>query len=693
MTVVSPHEYVVDFGVETEGLNQPQLQLVKDDTFNLTGFLPGISITTTQMPFTMNNIPVSEEDPNQTAVAIQSYFQQMAAAYTQIEAPFDFPPDSRVIPGMEAPFNEAPYVYPVPSMIGVDTNHPSPARGFDPGVEVRAVSSTEFEVWFTGASGKKVMAPLVITAASNDNGDPLSLVTAKVNVLKQSSPEFRVNPAEPDNQFTLGPDVTDQDQAAVAIDASGDFVIAWRSAVPNIVTPGSVSDIFARRFTPVGITDSYAPGTFVPGQIATGVRALPVPAAVSVQRLTFDAIGPTPLVGSYKLRVGARTTADVVINTAYPAASALNIQNALLAIGHTGVTVTFVASVTPGRFRFDVRFAGEPGVEQPPIEYVASAVPLAAVVTRTDLSGDLYTFRANASTANPQLEPHVALDEQGGFMIVWATRGQDVSFFNNIQMQRYDRYGRTVGPETTVNVEKTAIEFSPYVAMGRDGNAVVTWSETQDPSYLINQAGISTVYVRAFDPNGAAYFTEFNVGGGGYSTVALDVQDNFIVSWQVVADQDNNGTTSVGIHGRQFQLINPATGTVNPQPVEIRAEFRANSGSTNTASNTLWPFDQVTGQVTSDLDGDLVFTYEGHGPDASDSVHVPATFFRQFFRDPKTGQAINQDLLPWFNPFPHNGTQGDTLDSYLPQSAVLARSFRPRRGTWTWQSTSSCSGP
>jgi hypothetical protein len=687
VTAIDPNNYQVDFGQETAGQDQPRLQVLADDPLhplNLSGFLPGVTVTTLQKPFMMEDIPVSELNPSQTAVAIQSYFQQTAAAFTSIVAPFDFPPDSRVVLGTY----EAPYDYPVPSMVGTDPLNPLPMSGYDPGVTVRPVigtdgkpSFTDFDIWFTGVSGKKIFAPLVVTAATGDAGENLHPeVNAKVTILKQTSPEFRVNPSEPDNPFTLGPDVWDQDQPAVGVDPDGDFTIAWRSVVPEWVTPGSKTDIFARRFSPAGITASYAPGTFVPGQITTGVRALARPTAVAGQRLTFDATGSVPLKGTFRLRMGDATTSSITFTSADLTATAANIQKALVALGHTGVTVTVLPMPnTPTRFIFVVRFAGEPGVVQPPIQYVPASTPMKATCTQSNASGDMYTFRVNTNTANPQAEPAVAMGEDGSLAIVWADQGQDISFFNNIEMQRYDRDGRPVGSPTTVDVDRTNIQFAPDVALGRDGYAVVTWSETDDAGYLSKTVYVSTVWARAYDTASKPLWLPVNIGGGGHSTVAMDIHDNFTIGWQVLADRDNIGAISVGVHGREFALLN-AAGLPLAAPQQTRAEFRVNSGNANPATNTLWPFYQAMPQVVSDFDGDLVFTYEGVGPDASDEVDIPASFFQPFFRDSKTGLPINQDLLPYFNPFPHNGLPGDVLSSFAPHSGFLGYDEIPQ--TW-----------
>ena len=74
-------------------------------TFNLSGFLPAVQLTNLDHPFTVNNIPVSQTDPNLTAYAIQNYFEQGATTYSSGQAPFNFPPPNRINPTtVEAPY-------------------------------------------------------------------------------------------------------------------------------------------------------------------------------------------------------------------------------------------------------------------------------------------------------------------------------------------------------------------------------------------------------------------------------------------------------------------------------------------------------------------------------------------------------------------------------------------------------------
>ena len=47
-------------------------------------------------------------------------------------------------------------------------------------------------------------------------------------------------------------------------------------------------------------------------------------------------------------------------------------------------------------------------------------------------------FQVNTLTANAQSEPSVGMDSVGNFTIVWASKGQNLSYFNSIEGQRFD---------------------------------------------------------------------------------------------------------------------------------------------------------------------------------------------------------------------------------------------------------------
>jgi len=239
---LNPHEFLIKFGPETAGVDQPQL-VVTQSNFT-SGFLPAVLTSTVREPVEIAGIPVSPDDPEATARAIEGAF--LTTSTNVPIGPIDFPPAAAVPPA-------GPYI------------QPSVFRTAVPGIEVRALSATQFDITFSGvavsgtregSAGSKDHPELIVSFAEDDQHNSLIASTQiDVRTIKEPSPEFRVNPEEPDDPLTGQPRKYDQTLPAVAMDADGEFIIAWQGEVPDAVTFGSVTDIFARRFTPVGVVD------------------------------------------------------------------------------------------------------------------------------------------------------------------------------------------------------------------------------------------------------------------------------------------------------------------------------------------------------------------------------------------------------------------------------------------------------
>ena len=52
------------------------------------------------------------------------------------------------------------------------------------------------------------------------------------------------------------------------MDGSGDFVITWTEQIAQEMAPKDITDIYFRRYAPVGVTDSFS-GTAVPGAVVS----------------------------------------------------------------------------------------------------------------------------------------------------------------------------------------------------------------------------------------------------------------------------------------------------------------------------------------------------------------------------------------------------------------------------------------
>ena len=253
-------------------------------------------------------------------------------------------------------------------------------------------------------------------------------------------------------------------------------------------------------------------------------------------------------------------------------------------------------------------------------------------------------------------------------MIVWATKGQSFSYFNDIHGQIYDRYGNTVGGEFRVNstdipgVNETPSSntLHPSVAMDDNGSFVVAWDAPIDEKsgVIIN----SVIMARVFDAKGNPIAvngnnTEFrvNVGDTNFTSdqehdphvdavgdgqvsiysrlarnaqVSMDSEGNFIVTWEAFQDNDvvNSPDTpeSYGIYFRRFygEVTDSSGNSLFGQP-ESAADAQANLTVTagGPAGYTLeqsapWAGDQVNPSIAMDADGDYTIVWDGNGADS-----------------------------------------------------------------------------
>lgn len=676
---INPHEFLIKYGNAAAGQN-PKITI---QDYSLSGFLPAVQVSTVREPITIANIPVSPDNPALTAQAIEQYFWQTQRSIGI--GPIEIPPPDRVPP--EGPYTEPQILTTALPLVSV-----KPVLGLVD-ASGQSLDGRVFDVTFggpssnpnlTSTSGKKDHPPLVISAVSDESGILLPVPAGSVKTLKEPSPEFRVNPPEPDDPFTFGPDAVDQINPAVAMDADGDFVIVWESVVPDSQNPGSVKDIFARRFSPIGIVDDPASVRGMMrdanGNFIQGVRTY----WDDVQTLVFD-VGTGRVTGSFRLKVGSSGTPTNVIefDSVNPAANAMAIEAALVAAGFDGVTVRALNNSNP--YRFQVTFSGlSGGVNQPTIVYVPELNPqgqpmLPGTVTVIDTESDgdpvavgpedISTFRVNTTTARPQFQPSVAMDEAGNFTIAWATGGQNMSFFNQILMQRFGRRGERLGNEVQLTVDDTVVYFEPFVAMSNDGYTVVTWSRTADVQYFTN--GIYTVatFASMFAPNGSAVFQRlFQIGGGGGSA-AFDSANNLIITAHALFDTDNIGGTSMGVHAIMYR----------PDGSVLRPEFRINSQSLSTGGNAFWPLAQLLARPALDADGDLAVVYQGFGADMSQNISLSSQQARALLQR-LINANTNADLRQYFDPatetipiFDFNQRSSGDIDSEI--EAIMIRAY------------------
>jgi Ca2+-binding RTX toxin-like protein len=177
-------------------------------------------------------------------------------------------------------------------------------------------------------------------------------------------------------------------------------------------------------------------------------------------------------------------------------------------------------------------------------------------------------FRVNTFVDQDQYDPAVATNSSGSFVVVWVSQGQDRSG-TGIFGQRYSNVGVPLGSEFQINSDPSGSQINPSVAMDENGGFVVAWqsdgSGGQSGSHVDNDG--YGVYARQYVPNGSPVGQQLLVnrttrGDQIEPSVALDASGNFTVVWA----SERGDSDGYGILGQQFSTSGNRVGS----------EFRVN---------------------------------------------------------------------------------------------------------------------
>ncbi|MFH1613824.1 MAG: hypothetical protein ABIG61_01895 [Planctomycetota bacterium] len=139
-------------------------------------------------------------------------------------------------------------------------------------------------------------------------------------------------------------------------------------------------------------------------------------------------------------------------------------------------------------------------------------------------------FQVNNYTSYDQTDPAIAIDPNGGFLVVWRSYRQDGDS-GGIFARQFDACGNPLGLEFIVNSETIGNQKAPDAAMDGYGNFVVVW---QGPG--IDQEDI---FARRFGCNAQPLDTEFTVNTYTDNrqlspAVAMNHQGRFLVVWESI---------------------------------------------------------------------------------------------------------------------------------------------------------------
>ncbi|WP_345324532.1 DUF4347 domain-containing protein, partial [Novipirellula rosea] len=154
--------------------------------------------------------------------------------------------------------------------------------------------------------------------------------------------------------------------------------------------------------------------------------------------------------------------------------------------------------------------------------------------------------KANTYTSSTQVSPEIAVADNGSFVIVWESNGQDGSGYG-VYGQRFNANGTTSGSEFRANTTISGNQWLPSVAAASDGSFVVSWESS-------NQDGSGYgIYAQRFDATatklgGEILVNTFTSGDQTSSHIDLNSDGDFIVTWRS-SSQDGSG---YGVYVQHF---------------------------------------------------------------------------------------------------------------------------------------------
>lgn len=247
-----------------------------------------------------------------------------------------------------------------------------------------------------------------------------------------------------------------QTDPVIAMDASGDFVIAWISNGH----PGGFNGLYAQRFSSFGA----AQGSEFQLNLSTAPNA-------SEPALAMDAEGN--FIAAWQSQDENSAPLGFIARRFDSDAAALG-SEFLIASNAGSVTRGPEIAMTPGG-RFIVTYTALKD---------AGGQNLGVYARRFDSDGTALgsEFRVNTSTPVDQVDPDVEIADDGEFVITWestfpAKDGKDIF------AQQYTSDGFRQGGEFQVNTYTRLNQRKPAIAMDSDGDFVITWrSQSQDGS-------------------------------------------------------------------------------------------------------------------------------------------------------------------------------------------------------------------
>ncbi len=260
-------------------------------------------------------------------------------------------------------------------------------------------------------------------------------------------------------------------------------------------------------------------------------------------------------------------------------------------------------------------------------------------------------LQVNGLAAGDQLGADLAVDPDGGFVVVWSSSQSDGDDSDNrsVQARRFSSAGAPLDGGVQVNSETTGVQQGPAIAMGADGAFLVVWEGRDGDGDGIR----GQLFASDGSPSGGEIAVNTYTTDNQNSAAVAAVGDAFVVVWQGAASpQDGDG---YGLRGRR----------ISSSGVPLAAELQINAAATG---------DQLAPAVSGGPDGDFVVSWHRF----SDGGLTSEIFARRF-----SGPAVPQGTEFQVNTYTTGSQRGSDVQRHLSGNFVIAWGSNGSPGTDT----------
>uniref|UniRef100_UPI0035B2446B cadherin domain-containing protein n=1 Tax=Zoogloea sp. TaxID=49181 RepID=UPI0035B2446B len=239
----------------------------------------------------------------------------------------------------------------------------------------------------------------------------------------------------------------DQMEAAVAMDASGNFVVAWQSWSQDLANSNG---IYAQRYNSSGVAQG---GEFLVNTYITDSQTEPSVAMDGSGNfvIAWQSFGQD---GNNEGIYAKRYNSSGVVQGSEFHVSTYTTSNQDLPVVAMDTSGNFVIVWESAQDGSGNGIYGQ--------RYTSSGVAQGG------------EFQINTTTSNQQQNPVVTMLAGGGFVVTWQSMSQDGSF-DGVYMRQYNSSGTALTGEVRVNTTTTDYQDVPSLASDEKGHLVVVW--------------------------------------------------------------------------------------------------------------------------------------------------------------------------------------------------------------------------